>query len=152
MAPKSSKSPTIESWSNEDSGRVPLLLGVDEDVMDHEGELEKWGSPARWQTSTQKDANQKLSRENLKSELSIDEKRHPSDYDEPKTPNEWSTSADAPLLTNADGEEDGDDEEEEGKGSIQGKEEKGAPVVGGAEYKVAFSHFGVSFQSQDHLL
>ena len=119
------------------SGTTPFLTEVDEDALDDGGELEKWASPNRWQTSTPEGLNRKNhnpSRRNLESRGSLDEKRQSSDLDEPTSPNEWSHSADAPLLANTDENPDEDD-------SLREDEKTSPPVASGAEYKVAFSHF-----------
>lgn len=138
MAPKYSSVPAEERSSQSSSGREPLLREVEEfEIDDDGGELERWASPNRWQpstTTTHTKASNSIG--SFDSEATLHEKINTSDFEEPGSPNEWSNAADAPLLANTD--ENPEDEE-----TLDEEKEIPAPVVGGAEYKIAFSHFAV---------
>ena len=141
MAPKYSSLLTGE-LAQSSSGRAPLLTEIDEDAMEG-GDLEKWASPDRWQISTTDDRNIQTPqgpRDSLDSKINLNEKRPSLDVDEPNSPNEWSSSDNAPLLANS------DESPEEG-GNLQEEEKTPATAASTGEYQVAFSHFAVSFNN-----
>lgn len=121
--------------AQEKYGRAPLLTELYDEDMD-EGMALK--------SEFRDTDNQKSSRREELMEHVFPEKKSFED-DEPQSPNEWSTSADAPLLMNT-AEDEGGAEESTTETKESANTE--SPAHGPSEYKVAFSHFVVSKNAQ----